>query len=128
MLPIRQQDLINVPLLYMVSDGKIFVSSFSIASVILSHVKSLGLSDSQMNTASKHDDIQILQSNLIPLINNELNKLDIYFEDYNASVRALKNVQEWLKSNKIKIGQVDHLASIKLRWLQRRVSSLLPIT
>ncbi|CAJ0913047.1 15911_t:CDS:2 [Entrophospora sp. SA101] len=94
MLPIRQQDLINVPLLYMVSDGKIFVSSFSIASVILSHVKSLGLSDSH----------------------------------YNASVRALKNVQEWLKSNKIKIGQVDHLASIKLRWLQRRVSSLLPIT
>ncbi|CAJ0824303.1 3345_t:CDS:2 [Entrophospora sp. SA101] len=90
--------------------------------------KETDFSINDFRTLNKHDDIQILQSNLIPLINNELNKLDIYFEDYNASVRALKNVQEWLKSNKIKIGQVDHLASIKLRWLQRRVSSLLPIT
>ena len=51
---------------------------------------------------NQHDYIEILQSNLLPLINNNFNNRGYVFQDDNAPVHTAKKVKEWLKANKIK--------------------------
>lgn len=56
--------------------------------------------DGKMN---QHDYIEILQSYLLPLINNSFNNRGYLFQDDNAPVHTAKKVKEWIKTNEIKI-------------------------
>ena len=46
---------------------------------------------------NRHDYIQILETNLLPLINKDFNGRGYSFQDDNAPVHTAKDVQEWLK-------------------------------
>ena len=55
--------------------------------------------DGKMN---QHDYIEILQSNLLQLINNDFKNRGYVFQDDNAPVHTAKRVKEWLEANNIK--------------------------
>ena len=64
--------------------------------------------DGKMN---RHDYIQILDSYLLPLIDNDFNGQGYLFQDDNAPVHTAKDVKNWIKMKGIKIlkiGQVNH--------------------
>lgn len=56
--------------------------------------------DGKMN---RHDYIKVLETNLLPLIDHDFNGWGYSFQDDNAPVHTAKDVQEWLKTNKIKL-------------------------
>ncbi len=49
------------------------------------------------------DYIQILESHLLPLINNSFNRQGYLFQDDNAPIHTAKNVKKWIETKKIKI-------------------------
>ncbi|CAB4481831.1 unnamed protein product [Rhizophagus irregularis] len=56
-----------------------------------------------MKTINHHDYIQILESHLLPFINNNYNGQDYLFQDDNAPAHTAKNVKKWIETKKIKI-------------------------
>lgn len=52
---------------------------------------------------NSHDYIEILESQLLPLINKNFNRRGYLFQDDNAPVHTAKVVKKWMKENKIKI-------------------------
>ena len=70
---------------------------------------------------NRHDYIKVLETNLLPLIDHDFNGRGYSFQDDNAPVYTAKDVQEWLKTNKIKLlenqpSQSPDLNPIEYLW------------
>ncbi len=72
------------------------------------------------------DYIRILEENLLlPLITNEFNNQNYYFQDDNSSVHTANAVQNWIEENNIRIlsdfNPIEHLWNELERQLKKRV-------